>query len=963
MTRWTAFLVLLSATHALAGCNDGDTPVEDGTQVSELGTGPSAPYDWHTVRMGGTGYVTGVLAHPAAKGLYYARTDVGGAYRWDPSTASWVQLLDWVDAGKTAFYGVDSLSFDPSNAQKVYALVGTHYWSGGSAVLRSANQGRSWQATQTYADGTGAQKPIYAHGNGAMRGSGEKIGVDPKNGNILFVGTRRDGLLKSTDGGVSFKAVTSLPVTTTADDNGIAFVAFAPVNEVAGTATRTLFVGVSRTGATNLYKSTDGGNTWLPVSGAPTTATPYRGIVSGSRLFVTYNKPAAAPAGLGVLRFDVNTGAYTDLTPNSCYACFSDAVRTDGGVNQAASWAGIDVDRNNPQRLVVSTSGYYFNQQKGLGWGDRVMVSTDGGVSWKNGLDNRITFDNNGIPFGNGHAAHWANAIALDPFDSKRLMVVSGHGLLASTDLTDGSGPTNWRFDSKGIEEGVFYDAVSLPNGRLVSSMLDYDGFTHLDPAVYADSARGYSGGTAMIAAAELAPQLVVKVNRQLLLSTDSGTGFVELPRPTAAAGGSAALSAAGTTILYRPAGSTVFYTSQDRGVSWRPATGLVLGTLTGREDRGAFRVFADGADDKTFYFLDRNNTADGPGGQLWIGTVGSAGVLTFAKGGVVAANRAGIPRAVPGVRGQVYVPLGNAGVAFSTDGGKTFKALASVADAGALSFGPPADCGAPASMFIHGLPASVKAADAAAGVPSTPAMYRSDDGGATWVQVEDAAHRFGSLANGGFITADRRVFGRVFRSSAGRGIPYGEPAQGSLPISVKACLSTAQAASGGALDVRAQSYGIVERTAQLTFELEGAQKTTRVVDGDQRFDWRFWALAPGNYRVRATATHGGATTVGGWSYFRYNTPTHNLAVNNPWLRNAYLTFELPSTFKAGTAVSLNVQGNGVNSTFGPDSAPVAGINYARIPVAKNFAPGTYTVTLSVGGAVVATIKATKYGG
>ncbi|WP_229257251.1 GDSL-type esterase/lipase family protein [Duganella callida] len=43
----------------------------------------AAQYAWDNVSIGGSGFVSGLIASKTEPGLIYARTDVGGAYRWD----------------------------------------------------------------------------------------------------------------------------------------------------------------------------------------------------------------------------------------------------------------------------------------------------------------------------------------------------------------------------------------------------------------------------------------------------------------------------------------------------------------------------------------------------------------------------------------------------------------------------------------------------------------------------------------------------------------------------------------------------------------------------------------------------------------------------------------------------------------------------------------------------------------
>src|SRR5690348_5292695 len=53
-------------------------------------------YNWRNVQIAGGGYVPGIIFNPTERNLVYARTDIGGAYRWNESTQRWTPLLDWV---------------------------------------------------------------------------------------------------------------------------------------------------------------------------------------------------------------------------------------------------------------------------------------------------------------------------------------------------------------------------------------------------------------------------------------------------------------------------------------------------------------------------------------------------------------------------------------------------------------------------------------------------------------------------------------------------------------------------------------------------------------------------------------------------------------------------------------------------------------------------------------------------
>ena len=182
----------------------------------------------------------------------YARTDIGGAYRRDSATGPWVPLLDWVDQEHWTYTGIESVAVDPADPNLVYIAAGTYTndWSGPGAMLRSSDRGNTWQVTpMTFKMG----------GNEDGRGNGERLTVDPNRGSVLYFGSRKNGLWRSTDGSVTWEQVKSFPETADTKGIGIVFVLHDKSSAKRGEATPTIYAGVSSPKA-SLYRSTDAGD-------------------------------------------------------------------------------------------------------------------------------------------------------------------------------------------------------------------------------------------------------------------------------------------------------------------------------------------------------------------------------------------------------------------------------------------------------------------------------------------------------------------------------------------------------------------------------------------------------------------------------------------------------------------------------------------------------------------------------
>src|SRR5450631_152345 len=102
------------------------------------------PYRWKNVQIIGGGFITGIQFHPKEPGLVYARTDIGGSYRWDAEDNRWIALNDSTSPENWDLLGVESIGLDPTNADVIYEAAGeyTETWAPNGAILRSHYRGR-----------------------------------------------------------------------------------------------------------------------------------------------------------------------------------------------------------------------------------------------------------------------------------------------------------------------------------------------------------------------------------------------------------------------------------------------------------------------------------------------------------------------------------------------------------------------------------------------------------------------------------------------------------------------------------------------------------------------------------------------------------------------------------------------------------------------------------------------------
>ena len=102
-------------------------------------------YTWKNVIIGGGGFVSGIVTCPTKQNLIFARTDVGGAYRWVEETQSWKALNDWISRDEMGYLGIESIAIDPQHPNRVYMSAGLEYFSTPPAILCSDDYGDTFK--------------------------------------------------------------------------------------------------------------------------------------------------------------------------------------------------------------------------------------------------------------------------------------------------------------------------------------------------------------------------------------------------------------------------------------------------------------------------------------------------------------------------------------------------------------------------------------------------------------------------------------------------------------------------------------------------------------------------------------------------------------------------------------------------------------------------------------------------
>ncbi len=764
---------------------------------------------WKNVSTLGMGYVDGITINPISNDKY-VRTDVGGIFRFDEFNQKWINVFDnLITMNQRDISSVESFAIDKTtsgNNQVIYALSGNYGYK--SYLLKSINNGQSWTINQDWDE----NRKVF--GNGAWRCSGEKLAIDPNNSNIVYCGTRFDGLFKTTNSATNWSKVTSFLQTGgnggLPENGGISFVVFDPSTTISfnsQTVSKNIYVGLIDQG---IYRSNDGGATWCLLSNGfnINVYNPVRAIFQNNQLIVTLIADNDAFDG-EVWQYTPNqincSGTWTNKTPGlaSNYNCpFFSKYK----FNALAVRPGF------PNTVYIASRGVtprkiFYTENFDAPLPDWKILTTEPISGYQNCIANyKQSQFSTPISWLASDGYDWVGDIVFDAIDNKKIWITSGNGVMKVTDISANPVQITSVNEMKDLEILCVNSMISppLPNTTpLYTSVMDVLAlkYQNLETAAMSklDPTLGLGAGISLeysyqnpntMALIGQNNDFPVSENR-ILKTNDGGATWQNINTQAqdcsnAPWGGNIAISATNinnmvwvpnfisslpnclTTIKNQPRYTT------NGGATWSTcnainfSTGNFPFTFNSTYSIGK-SLESDKVNGNKFYYYAMEGQTFVPklwqssdGGANW--QVQSSGALPITGNGQLKAN--------PFLENDIwFAPFNNyilqnstnpeeKKLFHSTDGGVTFNALNTIDEVYAFGFGMKKPTTNVASLLVYGK------------IGSLESIYVSYDLGLTFINLGSENLPQGLISN---IEGDMKIQNRIYASTGCRGAWYGD--------------------------------------------------------------------------------------------------------------------------------------------------------------------------------------------
>lgn len=772
------------------------------------------PYQYRNLPIPGGGYVTGFLFHPKTEGILYARTDIGGTYRYDTKKKRWCSLISHVTMEDLSETFPISLALDENKPGRLFIACGEN--KPGKGVLAiSEDYGENFRYEKI---------PVLIHGNLNGRGTGERLIVDSNDSDTLYFASQQEGLFVTHNLGKDWKKLTALP------EDYLTFIGQIGHALLVGSAGVTTKKGDSMRGH-SLYVSYDKGVTFQSVvtpASSEIKDCKMNGLVAqrfctdekylyvtfastGRRSYVIengYSCDSGDTIDGHIVRFtleaDGTIGSMEDITPGS-FSVVSGIGQEDIARGQILDYgfSGISTNSTVPGMVLATT---IVKDD-----GDSIFLSMDYGTSWKQILYDLEEGDLHfRAPYmrpecNGGHSIlHWLSDIKINPFDANEAWFNSGTGIFRVDGLlTEHPVFTDW---CDGVEETVHLNVYSLPKGKtkVLDILGDLGGFAFEDLDTPCDNSFSDENNNRYITCinadfSDAHPEQIIvtprgnwtgKTKGGLILSKDQGKTFERLPMPFGLSeeidealhfieqpnvnSGWVAMSPdckhivwSIADMIYLPVSRMVV--SEDGGKSFLCCS--VYDKNGTKKEAGNVKVYADRMNSELFYGFGEHS-------DFYISKDGGKSFRehplpeNFPKadfGMIDCANKTEV-RGETGKSGVFYIALGEGGLwklcyNTQTDLVET-KRLSKEGD---TVFRVGLGIGSADGDYYH----DEKAIYCNARIDGIYGFYRSLDEGKSFDRINTEKQMYGEINS---IDGDCREFGRFYLATGSNGVLYGEP-------------------------------------------------------------------------------------------------------------------------------------------------------------------------------------------
>jgi photosystem II stability/assembly factor-like uncharacterized protein len=654
-----------------------------------------------SLKVNGGGYITCIAVSPNSPNIIYGSSDLGGMYKSTNYGDEWTIINKGLVTD--ADLSIATIAIDPQNSNVVYIGTG-HIWGTPSGnyggIFKTVNGGADWQLI--------TRKVKFA-AVGTFDVQGRLIVVDPKNSNIIYAGSHRDGIFKSTDGGVSW-------VLKGLAGNYISSVVVDPIN------TNTIYVSsqIAVASTPGIYKSTDGGNTWSTLT---TSYNVYDLTIDSQNPQTLY----AAAYNQGIYKTTNGGTTWTSKTPVGTPA--SDDPNCIAG---EIEYVSIAASPTNPQ--IVYTKSRCKN---------RVYKTTNGGDSWVRIPSNTSNIYTEDWYFGSSNFAVSSSGITVDPTNPNLVYLGDWHSVWRSND----SGNT-WTVKPNGLETSAAQATAVNPNAsnELYSCHADIGLHKSVDSGATWTRIPEIGGNCWAIAIDKSTNPITIYVgtgswsntttNGKIFKSTDNGINWYDTSNGlTDSRIRSIAIDPTNPSIVYVGQTNGSIYKSYNKGSSWESkSNGLTSGEV--------LRIIINPSSPNIVYAAQKKNGIykSTNGGDSWSSI--NSGIETLST------NDIALDPNNPNI---VYVVCRGYGIYRSTDAGGSWTNVHSNYDGLSLAID--------SNSVIY---AGGKAYWSSSNVPG---LYKSTNG-TTWIRIDEG------LLNQGIdnIEIDPTNNNRLYISTRGDG-------------------------------------------------------------------------------------------------------------------------------------------------------------------------------------------------